>query len=645
MSMYIKTYSKDMLSGLRIKLLIKSLIIIVLFQQCTTHKREQKDVIFDSLLIEANHKLKTNADSALIATKKLDEYATIKNDANQMFESSYLRGRAFEFADKSDSALCYYHKILSIALQLNDTSKIVQSFNSLGRIYLEKEVLDSVATYFRKGLSLAALINDTIQQAGFTTNMGLYYDKINKTDSAMQCYTKAAFFYEELHDSVNIALLYRNLGSVFLAQGLNKKAITYYKDAININKKLNNKVEIGLDYSNLAIAFKPINKDSVKYFYEKAMDIISGYGSLTKLTMVKFNYANYLKSIGKIDDAEKTYKEVLKVSLDNNILIGQLYAYNLLGKIAVIRKNEKLANEYFLNSLKLAKENKLTTDILRLYYDIFEGNMELKNINQSTKYFQLWSSLNDSLQTQNQQDLIVKYQSIYESEKKSTEIKLLTKEREKDKLKHAYLLYILITSLIIVLAILYVLWLRSKYATQRLLISEQIQKTQLLELNKNELQLINQEQEAKLVIQELESNQKLLLSKMLLISHNSEFLSDILQKLQSLNQELITNDQQDKVKEIIIALSSEVNSKKWVEFQQQYFKSHEDFYNELNKQHPNLTAGEYRMCILLKMNLSIKEIAELTMQTPKAIEMARYRLRIKFKLEREDNLTSYLSSF
>jgi len=417
------------------------------------------------------------------------------------------------------------------------------------------------------------------------------------------------------------------------------------KDAININKKLDNKVEIGLDYSNLAIAFKTINKDSVKYYYLQSLDILSGYGSSTKFTMVKFNFANYLKSIGKIDEAEKLYKEVLQTSLDNKILIGQLYANNLLGKIAIIKKNEKLANDYFLTSLKIAQENKLTSDILRLYYDIFEGNMELKNIEQSTKYFYLWSNLNDSLQTQNQKDIIVKYQTIYETEKKSNEIKLLTKEHEKDKLRNTYLTYIFVTALLIVLAIFYALWLRSKNITQRLIISEQLQNTHLLELNRNELLLINQEQEARLVLQELESNQKLLLSKMLLISHNSEFLSNILHKLQNMNQEIITTDQQNIIKEIINALDSEVNSKKWVEFQQQYFKSHQDFFNELNKQHPNLTSGEYRMCILLRMNLSIKEIAELTMQTPRAIEMARYRLRIKFNLDRVDNLSSYLSSF
>ena len=634
-----------MLSGLRIKLLIKSLLIVVFLQQCTSHTSEQKDVIFDSLLTNAKISLKTNADSALIVTKKLNDYVAIKKDPKVLFEAFYLRGRAFEFANKNDSALQYFTKMLKSATQLNDNAKLIQSYNALGSTYIEMEALDSVAYYYRKGLKLAVLTGDTVQQAGITTNMGLYHQKVNQYDSAMYCFTKAVCFYERLHDFTNTALLYRNLGSIFMKQGSYIDAISHFNDAININKKLHNKIEIALDYSNIANVYKFTNKDSANYYFQQSIKMLSGCGSLTKLTMVKFNYANYLNSIKRIDDAEKIYTEVLQTSLENNILRGQLYGCNLLAKIAVIRKNEKRANEYFANSLKLAQKNKLTADVLRLYYEIFEGNLELKNIEISTKYFHLWSSLNDSLQTINQKHLIVKYQAIYESEKKTLDIKLLTIEHEKDLLKYTYLIYIIIASLLIVIAIIYVLWLRSKNAIQRTLLSEQIQNKQLLELNRNELLLINQEQEGKLVIQELEANQKLLLSKMLLISHNSEFISDILLKVQGLNDELKSEDQQDKLNQIMKALSSEVNSKKWVEFQQQYYKSHEEFFNELNKQHPNLTAGEHRMCILLRMNLSIKEIAELTLQAPGAIEKARHRLRTKFNLDREDNLSSYLSSF
>ena len=613
--------------------------------QCSSPKPKKNDGTFNTLVKKVNLKLKTNVDSALLLSKNLYEYSIEEKNNSQLFQASYLRGRAFELATKNDSALDYYKKMQNYAYLLNDTVKILRSYNALGTIFNELNVNDSVEYYYRTGIEFATLIKDTLQQANFNTNIGLYYEQCNKSDSAMFCYTKAALFYEKINDSVNMALVYRNLGNIFIKQNLPEKAIHFILHAININKQSGNYVEEGLDYSNLAITYKKINKDSASYYFQKSIKLLSGYGSILNIMMTKFNYANYLKSIGKINDAEKLYTEVLQLSVENNNVKGQLYSYNLLAKIAVLRKNSKQANDYFNLSLKLAQKNRLKTDVLRLYLDIFEGNMELRNIELASNYFKFWSSLNDSLQTSTQKEVIIKYNTIYETEKKELLIKLLENERESSRIRSKYLFFVFIISMLGTLSILYAFWIRSKHAKQKLLISEQKQKAQELVLHNKDLILLSNEQKAILDKQEIVANQKLLVSKMLLLSHHSEFLSSTLVKLQDLNQKLSSKEQQDSLIEIFNSIKNEVKPKRWDDFQQQYMKSHEDFFIKLNQLHPNLTAGDHRLCAMLRMNLSIKEISELTMQTSRAIEMARFRLRNKFGLEREDNLTAYLTRF
>ena len=625
--------------------LLLFLCSILFFQQCKQPETSGPDPIFDSLVSKVNSGLKTNADSALQVSEVLFLYAGKKPGAEHMADAARLRGKAFELSGKNDSALKYYTLMHTQVFQLRDTAKMIQASYLLGSLFLEMKSNDSVAYWLRKGMGLAVRTHDTLQQARFLLNTGNYYLGCNQSDSAMQCFTRAALYYLRAGDSANLAMAYRNMGNLLTNQQFQRKAIPMFLRAIEINKHLGKQIDVGLDYSNMAIAYKRINTDSVYYYYKQAMAHLAESGSQMALMPVKFNYANYLKSKGKMAEAENIYLEVLHSSQENNILKGQIYSLNMLAKTAVIRKDQADADMYFEKALQLAEKNKLTIDILRLYNDRFEGYLALDNSAAATKYYTLWNTMNDSLQTSTQKDAIVKYLTLYETEKKNLEIKVLTIEHDKELLKNRYLIYIFIASLLIVLAFLYALWLRSKNAVQRSLLSEQIQNTQLLELNKNELLRINQEQEAMLVKQELDSNQKLLLSKMLLISHNSEFISVILFKVQALNKELITTDQQDKLNEIIKAISSEVHSKKWAEFQQQYHKSHEDFFKKLNECHPNLTAGEHRSCILLRMNLSVKEIAELTFQAPSAIEMARHRLRTKLNLKREENLTSYLSTF
>lgn len=71
-----------------------------------------------------------------------------------------------------------------------------------------------------------------------------------------------------------------------------------------------------------------------------------------------------------------------------------------------------------------------------------------------------------------------------------------------------------------------------------------------------------------------------------------------------------------------------------------------DFFQKLMKAFPNLTVNERRLCVLLHMNMSTKEISEITRQSPHSINMARARLREKLGLKGSSrSLQEFLSSF
>jgi tetratricopeptide (TPR) repeat protein len=613
--------------------------------QCKQPEKDVSDPVFDSLVSKVKADLKSDADSALKSSKSLNDFALSKNNSAQQIEAAFLRGKAFELSGNNDSALGYYFSMKGYAQRTQDTAQLLSAYNAIGNLYLEMGSNDTVAYWLNIGLRLAELAGDSVKQACFSSNIGLYQMKNNQLDSAMHAFTRAALFFEKLHDSANIALVYRNIGTTLNSQKLARKAIPFFKQAVQINKKRGNNIEVAAEYSNMAIAYKLIDEDSVKFFYQQAMKLLDESGSISNLMMIKFNYANYLKRQGKIAEAEKLYKEVLRISTDNHILMGQLYGLNLLAKTAVIRNDAATANEYFDRALALAQNNKLTGEILRLYLDIFEGSLSLRNVEKATTYFNLWNNLNDSLQTTAQQDAVVKYQTLYETEKKNLEIRYLETEREKRRIRTNYLYSIFLVSLLAAIASMYALWLKGKNTGQKLFIAGQTHKTLQLEIANKELLLVSKEQEQAIAKKEAEANQKLVVSKMLIISHNSEFLSAILTELQALNFKLDTEVQQESMKKILSSIKCQVHTKRWDDFQQQYLEAHKDFFAKLNETHPGLTSGEHRLCAMLRMNLSIKEISELTMQNHRAVEMARHRLRNKFNLEREENLVAYLSQF
>jgi len=91
-------------------------------------------------------------------------------------------------------------------------------------------------------------------------------------------------------------------------------------------------------------------------------------------------------------------------------------------------------------------------------------------------------------------------------------------------------------------------------------------------------------------------------------------------------------------------LHRSVESEIWEDFELRFKEVHSDFYTKLIHTFPDLSPNEQRLCAFLKLNMSTKEISELTGQSSKALEMARYRLRIKLNISGTDeNLIAFLS--
>ena len=67
------------------------------------------------------------------------------------------------------------------------------------------------------------------------------------------------------------------------------------------------------------------------------------------------------------------------------------------------------------------------------------------------------------------------------------------------------------------------------------------------------------------------------------------------------------------------------------------------FFNKLKDSYPELSPNDLKFCAYLRLNLSSKEMAQLLNVTIKAIEVGRYRLRKKLKLQPETNLFEFLT--
>ncbi|PRY87920.1 two-component regulator propeller domain-containing protein [Mongoliibacter ruber] len=153
------------------------------------------------------------------------------------------------------------------------------------------------------------------------------------------------------------------------------------------------------------------------------------------------------------------------------------------------------------------------------------------------------------------------------------------------------------------------------------------------------LQTEKLESEIKSKNKELASATMHLINKNGFIDHTKTHLTSIIKK--SKNQEV-----KSELNKVIQSIEKNIKGdKEWEQFEIHFDQVHGDFMSRFKKAYPDLSPQEIKLSAYLRMNLSSKEIAYLMNISTRGIEIARYRLRKKIQLERQDNLQEFILKF
>jgi len=126
----------------------------------------------------------------------------------------------------------------------------------------------------------------------------------------------------------------------------------------------------------------------------------------------------------------------------------------------------------------------------------------------------------------------------------------------------------------------------------------------------------------------------------------NEALSEIADKLIEIRNEAVKDETKHAINKISTQLDKVTESNIWDAFEKRFNQVHQDFYNNIHQKFPDLSPHEQRLCAFLKLNMSSKDISELTGQKVESLEKARTRLRKKLDLTNTNvNLVTFLSKF
>jgi len=160
-------------------------------------------------------------------------------------------------------------------------------------------------------------------------------------------------------------------------------------------------------------------------------------------------------------------------------------------------------------------------------------------------------------------------------------------------------------------------------------------KSQLLDSNEVEHQKNINEVKRKLMTLDLDNTK--------ITNHLKAFkdqLDDCYNSLRSENNESIVLRKLRQLTRNVESIAMEDQS--WTEFKEVFESLDSEFFNKLSVRNPKLTSLDLKHCAYIKMNLDNYEVASIFNVELKSLQMTRYRLKKKLKLDNEENLREFI---
>jgi DNA-binding CsgD family transcriptional regulator len=347
------------------------------------------------------------------------------------------------------------------------------------------------------------------------------------------------------------------------------------------------------------------------------------------------------------------YENITSIDGDNNYLLGTTYGYMMLdvGAIAVkdfqvqlspikVGLNEKAGPlDFFIEKNETAAlandENNLVVHAYTPeYYKYFQPTYQFKLLGLYDTWSE-WSS--NSLFTFSK--LAPSNYTLQVRAKIGNKLSSNIASYEFSIAQPWYLSYYMLAVYVIAIitfSLLLHYMYRTYYHRQRQKIIAQKNKEFELSKLQNEKEIIDMKN-AQLQMDYKSKSKELAASTMGVVRKN-ELLTQIKSKLVEIG------DKQQLAPVIKIIDQNLSHNKNWKLFTEAFNNADSEFFRRMKVLHPDLTPNDLKLCAYLRLNMSSKEMAPLFNISPASVEIKRYRLRKKMKLDKSQNLTEYILS-
>lgn len=601
------------------------LIVCLAFNASFASNTEQE---LDSLMSVAYELVFDHPSVGLEMSLKALSKSKELNYSRGIAESSLALGIYYRRNGDFEKALSYLNQCKEFANQLTN-GKMNRGLLAwyFGEIFENIGDATGAENNFHKALAYYQANGKVDQEITSRILFGIYYGRRGYFEQALTEFTEALDITLEEDTSVfrtrgHLINIYNDLGMLYNLTGDREKAKDFSKLSIHLAaQKPNN---LPPSYNTLAQIYEAMDMlDSALIHYRHSYQLAKEFKLSKYIAETAQDISRLFSTLLNQRDSALFYlKEAAKVTEELNDARHANQLKYSLARFFFDSEDFETANRYVMDGLSYFEQLKDHLMLRNSYDLLWQISKETGNFEKGLDHYARYKNYSDSVLSSSSERSYSNLRIRLETMEKQKEVDNL--ESELTARRTQIIGMIIIGGLIIILMITYSLWIRSENNRKE------------TDLKYSKLQQQSAEEQLKIKEQELTDFMLQMIRKNKFIEEMEEVAKE--HRKSSTEKNVVFS------KLIRIINRNKSADHDWDDFTRYFGQVHLGFFDNLKSTCPELSGGELRYCALLRMDLSVKETAEIMGVDPSSVKVARYRIKKKMGLSKDVNLRSYLST-
>lgn len=406
---------------------------------------------------------------SLIIFHKMDHEEGISNALHNI-------GSAYSEMGQFDVAIEHIERAIDIKKKLGLMDRAAVEMTGLAVNYVNQGNYTEAKQIIQQALEIQERIGDKKNKAFSLNTLGVINSMTGDNDSALKYYQESHEIHREVGNMYGVAIALNNIGIVHERRGQYETALKYYQEALEIDQNLNNKQGLIREFNNIGNIHKNLGRfDKAKQYFEDSKEIADAIGDQQTIAQAWNNLGSIHESLGAVDDARRCFEKSLEgvrqlgdrsgevqaiinlaflaekvgaldeaqekatQALDLAREIGEreeeVESLTILGRAQRLKGNPEDGIETLTSALNIANEINVSSLIQDACSALSDAYADVGDHAQALAHLRRYVTAKDAALNETSQAKIAELEAKYEAEKRETQIAMLTKDNEIQRLK------------------------------------------------------------------------------------------------------------------------------------------------------------------------------------------------------------------